>query len=1272
MKRTIYSDFTSTVAGSTLPVLTTEEIEAIATDVSAAASDNVLTGSEKLRILIPRTYELSALTDTLVAAAAAAGVSFTALSTARTNYQNYLNGLSPAWDDTAASTTVVRTTLDNLLKVYMDAIADIQGKGTVANSLAQLDSTAATALSDIVNDAVLATTEKTSLMLEYNRAMSEWSILDTKAASLGGFSTQKAAAITAKDALITYLNSLTPAWNSPTVNTPIASPSTFRAKWADFYAAVAELDRVIRTNDFAYTTGATKPQDNATIGAPAGTLVAGVLAENIVSGLAAAVVIDTTAPSIPTGLALTSTYTQEPDGTYISTLKATWTASSATDLAGYILALKEGSGNFIEFPVGKGLSEFQIVAKSNVLYTAKIKAYDAQNNHSGFSSNVTHTTAKDTTAPSAPTSLSATSSFKNIFISWVNPSASDLSTIEVYENTTNNSTTAVIIANLNALPSGSGSFTRSGLGTGALRYYWLKAVDTSGNKSVFTSAVSATTIKAAAGELDDAIINSPSLFDATQVKPVKPLASLSTVGHANEDVGIYNGELYRMVSGAWTKSVQAPDITGQVVASQITDGAVSIAKFAAGITPIELLSSLPSVGNFNGRQVFLTTDKKTYRYDSTLGAFTAKTATSDLTGTITETQIDDNSISAPKIQANSVTAGKIAANTITAGQIQAGAIGTTELAADAVTASKIFVGDTSNKIPPLQDLSYWNTTNIGTGSGPYVLVNDSASGFGGSVRYYILSPSGATVSSGASTQYSPVGARLTPVEPGAKYLVSALNYIATGFTGWNTVWVVWYKADGTTATTTSFASGTDYRSSAASSILGSVPFSSTVIAPTDAAFAYIRLITFWSSTLTNAGQGIIAAPVFQRMASGELIVDGAITANKIATNTITANEIDTGAITSNELAANAVIAGKIQAGTIVANDIAANTITTDKLIVAAGNLVANSDFGANFANWRQWSTPSVQSIVSYNTANIRNALRFTYSGPGTAISSTIFAANKAYSDSGASDDGFAVEPGKSYRVAVETLRNAAFIGTLLVNAYFWMADGSYATSPITIFSTTQSGISSASWTKLTGSFTAPVGATRCWLYVVVESWTAGIVNISNLFCNQKSGGDLIVDGSITTNHITVNTINGDRITAGTLNADKIVAGTITGDKFNTGTSLPGTITVGSTGVDIGTVTSKAQNAPTGDVFIDSCDYSTLSQWNTNWNVIDNNGEFSTGTDSTVVGGKYVRFGNNSGNDTVWYYRKGEPIPFDPNCTYEMEVVCRRVRAQELCMRVFMV
>ena len=142
----------------------------------------------------------------------------------------------------------------------------------------------------------------------------------------------------------------------------------------------------------------------------------------------------------------------------------------------------------------------------------------------------------------------------------------------------------------------------------------------------------------------------------------------------------------------WTQfnsatSVLAANIVGQILQAQIADAAINTAKFATGLTPVELLAALPTVGNSEGRTVYLTTDGKLYRYHS--GAFTSATPTTDLTG----------QISAGQIAANAVTAGTIAVNAVTAGTISAGAVNTAELAAGAVNASKIYGGSiTSNEL----------------------------------------------------------------------------------------------------------------------------------------------------------------------------------------------------------------------------------------------------------------------------------------------------------------------------------------------------------------------------------------------------------------------------------------------------------------------------------------------------------------------------------------------------------------------------------------------
>jgi hypothetical protein len=127
-----------------------------------------------------------------------------------------------------------------------------------------------------------------------------------------------------------------------------------------------------------------------------------------------------------------------------------------------------------------------------------------------------------------------------------------------------------------------------------------------------------------------------------------------------------------------------------LLAEDLQDAILNTAKFAAGLTPVEILSSLPVSGNYQGRTVFLTTDNKLYR--STGAVWSTVVDAADLpNGSITATKIGDGEISTPKLAANAVTAdkigagevvaGKLAANAVTAGTIQAGAISAAQIAA---------------------------------------------------------------------------------------------------------------------------------------------------------------------------------------------------------------------------------------------------------------------------------------------------------------------------------------------------------------------------------------------------------------------------------------------------------------------------------------------------------------------------------------------------------------------------------------------------------------
>lgn len=200
--------------------------------------------------------------------------------------------------------------------------------------------------------------------------------------------------------------------------------------------------------------------------------------------------VDTDAPATPTGLTVNSIVEQLTNGQQQIKLTATCTANTEDDLAGYLFEIKEGTGNYVGFSTNTPV--FSWFVKPGVSYTVRVTAFDKAGNKSAPSAGVLHTASKDTTPPAPPTAVTAVGGIDGIFLGWTPPADADLAYIEIYENTTNNSGTATLIQKAPGR-----AFVRSSIGQNVTRYYWLKAVDTSGNKSAFTAVVSATTSEVA-------------------------------------------------------------------------------------------------------------------------------------------------------------------------------------------------------------------------------------------------------------------------------------------------------------------------------------------------------------------------------------------------------------------------------------------------------------------------------------------------------------------------------------------------------------------------------------------------------------------------------------------------------------------------------------------------------------------------------------------------------------------------------------------------------
>ena len=387
---------------------------------------------------------------------------------------------------------------------------------------------------------------------------------------------------------------------------------------------------------------------------------------------------------------------------------------------------------------------------NNVLttdYTIRVRAINALGVRSAWETDGISPLA-DTSPPSVPTNMNAQGGFRQIEITWLNPSDADYDVTKVFRNTTNNSASAVYVGSTRGT-----SYTDTGLGINETYYYWTEALDRTGNESGLSYGVSATTAFVDSADFSAEVLN---LFAEAGAYGIEPVSSLPATGDfdgqikydttANklyrwdestsswtddifsitagsvdlasfasgiEPVSIvsslpsptgYTGakvvflttdnKLYRYTGTEWTSATSATDISGTINED----------NFPSDLRPIEIVSSLPTTGLFDGRQVYLTTDKKVYRYNGT--SWTASIATSDLSGTIQDaqiagmaasklageiqgTQISDGAISTEKLAANSITSGKIAAGTIQASDIAAGTITGDKIAANTITGDEI-------------------------------------------------------------------------------------------------------------------------------------------------------------------------------------------------------------------------------------------------------------------------------------------------------------------------------------------------------------------------------------------------------------------------------------------------------------------------------------------------------------------------------------------------------------------------------------------------------
>ncbi|WFU07636.1 phage tail protein [Rhizobium sp. CB3090] len=586
-----------------------------------------------------------------------------------------------------------------------------------------------------------------------------------------------------------------------------------------------------------------------------------------------------------------------------------------------------------------------------------------------------------------------------------------------------------------------------------------------------------------------------------------------------------------------------------ITASKIAGQAVDATKFASSIKPVEIVSTLPATGNVEGRQVYLTTDGKLYRYHNS--AWTAAVAATDVSGqlqsaqladlAVTAAKIADGTISATKIADaaitnaklgplavdaskladSAITTTKIADNAISTPKLQANAVVANNIAANAVTARNLVIQDWENLIPDnqLQSSDSWFSRPANAVVNP---VAAQAFNSKGSLDY--------TYVAGAGYQLI-VQSDALPIVPGQEYLVSGQAFRTSGTKMGAWARVHWTDATGQVLNPDVYT--TIFDTSGGTTASGMQTYTVTMIPPANAFGAILRIYVQRDNTDGNISFGGFS---FLRKASANLIVDGAITATKLAANSVAAASI------------------------------AANAVTTKSIAIGDfANMITNPFFDQGAAGTDGWVlgggiAPS--RIVGASGDPAPNYIRIP--DANGAIDYAIFDPELVITGS------MPCSAGDSYYVEFYIRKNGA--PTAPFGCYLSVSDRLSANTvwPQVYFA--NAADVPTVWTKVQALVNIPAAVAssgipaRFNLQLTARPGTAsngGSYDIAKPALRKATGAVMIEDGAVTANKIAANAVTTGSIAAGAVSASQLAASAVTADKIAANAVTTNALAVGS-------------------------------------------------------------------------------------------------------------
>ncbi|MGJ8660530.1 MAG: hypothetical protein ACSHXL_00695, partial [Bacteroidota bacterium] len=213
----------------------------------------------------------------------------------------------------------------------------------------------------------------------------------------------------------------------------------------------------------------------------------------------------------PTNLSAVAGSQLADDGTTLSYIDLSWTAANDAFVSQYEISYS-ATGISDQTILVNNTTHRIFVLNTSVDYSFGVRSINDLGVKSTAVAATDISAVIDTVAPGVPTNLSVDGTFKQIELSWDNPTDNDFKYVEIKRAGTTIEGDAVVIATTAGDSYIDGNYT--GVNT---RYYWLRAIDYTGNASAWVSAGGGTTQHLVTDDFDDGVITIDHLNTDTQL-----------------------------------------------------------------------------------------------------------------------------------------------------------------------------------------------------------------------------------------------------------------------------------------------------------------------------------------------------------------------------------------------------------------------------------------------------------------------------------------------------------------------------------------------------------------------------------------------------------------------------------------------------------------------------------------------------------------------------------------------------------------------------------